>query len=438
MLGQVNADMVKNFAQYQAIIEVMSKQLAKVKQGQQGAKNDVSNLYLCHITAYFPLQGVIIPRYAISNYKVPLPEEYEAITRPAFSIIRSTVHFSLNSVVQGHSTYKNNLANKAPFIILDKLKPTQKQIVGGYIEDLFCIGHYKLSEETVVLVPEAKRNDEQTLADIKSLPPTVSINYFNGDAKSAVQEFLAAKGADYLDMSGIEQDPNAEVFFGRLGKNYISSQDLMRNIGATFCTHAFTSLCELEPFFSESLIFNFPPFLGSLVNKKLEDVKKGINMAVVTCFSSFNLSPAVKNYLVQYKDALNEVVTMFLTSNSFPELQRNWETQYKAVCSYDLQADLQKPVLDNAAAEKLDKLTGHSFKAYNLTRCLGRVDAVSLYKGEVKEGEAVAKQLSSTFNLKFTFQVDQDAPRIVLKGINLDFIVSKITSALAVQQAVTK
>lgn len=119
-------------------------------------------------------------------------ERKEKITKklPLSTQYRSTVHFTLNGLVQSHS--KGNFDNQN-FIIIDNLAHhlASNHILSFRAEDTYMNGDVSLSPQSVVLVRKDKY--EELLTQFPMLK-NYNIVLFEGDETKAVEMFLTTQG----------------------------------------------------------------------------------------------------------------------------------------------------------------------------------------------------------------------------------------------------
>lgn len=376
-------------------------------------EKDLDRLYLCHVTSFFPQEGVIIPR---KSYQLSLFEKYkilEEVVIKAFSTLRPTIHFSINSIAESHKEHGG--FDKNSFVILDKIQHAKRHIVGGYIEDLFVIGAYQLSSEATILVPKHYKENPLIQSKIRTLPEGVKISYYDKGIQEAVREWLKVNKAPYLETKGIADDPDVAVFVGRLGQKYVESAELMKFLGKKFCGHDITPMSRTEILLQSSVLMK-PPYLEVLATLSLEETVRLLGQLKQVMLNVFNLNADQKSFLNAYEQTLIKIVTLFSKSPTLKELEKNWEMESELIMNYDAKVNLSKPISYHTLSLNLSRATGLNFKPYFRTNCQTIVDAAcSVSSGNV--GNYV-DQLNKTFGNYFSHQSYGKNHYILVRQIN--------------------
>lgn len=411
-----------NFTETKKLLNEQSAQLAKEKDLEP--YETLNDLYLCHITEYFPVNGIIYPRLTLH-----LPSIFSQTLHDLFastvSVKRPTIHFTVNSVVETHNDYKASQVPKSPLIIIDSLLLAKEQIKGGYVEDLFCIGPYKLSNQASILIPESLKYNQKTLDNLQTLPPNVHVRYYTGHPKDAVKQFLESKNAHYLNTENIVYDADQPIFFGRLGKKLLSSEQLLSQMGAIFCSHDITILRMIERVWGQSYISK-PPYISAFENHTAEEVVDYLNHLMDYIPECFKLSASERLNFSKYRQALEEVVKMFCNAKSGQELHYHWEVIKDKVLSYDRPTNFRRPVEIQSTARRLRDITGLPFEAYYRVNTFSIVDAVCIVPNSQDQSHILQRLLASSAGIKFDILRDQDGLSITLRGINLSEVAQQV------------
>lgn len=170
---------------------LISTQTSLVEKNNLRLEQSIKNLYLCHATNFFPNKGMIYPRIT-SKFNIP-SSNLKMVTEETFAITRPTVHFSINSIVTEHKKYVEE--NNHRFIVIDKFENALDKICGGYLEDVFCIGPYRLSHKATILAPESCKTTLQE--KIKGMSKKIKITYYSGSEKEGLNQWLHIHHASY-------------------------------------------------------------------------------------------------------------------------------------------------------------------------------------------------------------------------------------------------
>lgn len=207
-------ELIRGFQGLPPIRQLITEQLQGIDPRQIYSREQIAALVaksrLVHITSHFPVNGRILAR---NRFKFPenrLDPRLGEIFRHSLSVIRSTVHFAPNGVVPEH---KEQLAI-APEQAIAIIQPTkQSRILGGYLEDIFCIGSVLLSEDSTIIVPTAFGDHPQTAKQLATLPKTISVIYRDKEEtiRAAVKRVLDRSGVENLSPISVT-DPTAPIF----------------------------------------------------------------------------------------------------------------------------------------------------------------------------------------------------------------------------------
>lgn len=296
---------ILNYKDLEAIKNLTSNQAKILKNSSN--HDSIQDLFVVHATSFFPEYGIINSRM---RFQIKLDEklkETEEIIKKLFSILRPTVHFSLNSIVSKHKDYIGT--NNQRFIVIDELKKAADSISGGYVEDLFCIGPYKLSNKATILIPESEKNEISTKEKIQKISKKINISYYKGDESAALKEWLKEKNASYLNP--VQKDENIPNLLGKLGKDqYISSESLMKKLGKTYCSHDITPTAQIENYIADSKIAHLKDFIISriILNPGVEKTKKIISEYIESTKKLFKLNKNQEIFINSYEKTVLLVI----------------------------------------------------------------------------------------------------------------------------------
>lgn len=413
----------KNYASIDCIKELTNSQLEKVKKENLEELISIENLYVCHPTSYFPDRGIIYPRTTFTGNNATTSEDLKKIqdfARQIFCICRSTVHFGINLLFSEHIDYK--ITDHQRFIIIDKLENAQNALSGGYIEDLFCIGPYTLSDQATILIPSSSR--DRVRDKIQKLSEKINCFYYEGEDKEAFNAWMNKKKINVLQP--VEEDPNIPNFIGILGKHhYLSSQLLMQTIKKTLCTHDITPMVQIEYYIKDSFC-NKPPYLNRLFSDKYEGVCQTLRSYIECIDQIYTLNQKQKDFIESYRKALFIAYNIFNSSKNMIQLEKIFNYYREAVVEYDKTFDLNYPV-NCPAALQLSEVIQKPFHSFRRERCEKVIDAAWQSDLSLEETLVLVKKLESKCNLEFSFQEHQGHYYIVLKNLHLKNRIDKIS-----------
>lgn len=411
---------LQDYSRVELVKNLMSQQAINIKHLKHIG---IEKLYLCHATNFFPKNGVIYPRlnFGFSERNAfELGEELSSSISTLFSIVRPTVHFTLNSTATLHKDHSG--FGSQPFIIIDPLMAST-QIAGGYIEDMFTFGPYILTNQATILAPKTKR--EHIQESIKTLPNQVKVIYYENYEES-IKQFFKDKNSDYLNTQGIIQSADEPVFYGKLGKEMVSSSTLLKWINRKFCTHDITYFSQIENMLSGNEVYNQPPFLSILHNPSwaiatIDSYLQGIK-------EHFIFTKEQEIYFDKYKSILMQIASLALKSATTEELINSVSINKDILKSYDHPISLNKMIPIQQGALLLSSFSGVKFNAYyRKSSHYGLVDAAYLLP-DTRSADDTLSQLRTTFQLNFILETHNNKAYIVLKDINLQEIGDVILS----------
>ena len=218
-----SADFISNYSTHPDAKQYLRPQIQTLKnKGFKKETDDFDNLYLVHVTNYFPDNGVIIPRG-----KLTCPEQnpiYKQIL-DIISILRPTIHFSVGHINSNINNYK--------FIIVDKFNATDHQIVGGYIEDLFTLGHYKLSKSAFILIDTSKEDlPQKQIEFLKSRG--IQFHYYSQNPEEALENALKERNAKILMVPTPSKSEPKFVCKIKGTHTYITSESLAKHFNIKY------------------------------------------------------------------------------------------------------------------------------------------------------------------------------------------------------------
>lgn len=410
------------FSKLPDFTEVNSKQVKKV--AGRKVDNSVNNLFLCHATPFFPKNGTILPRM---KFDMGVDHPLKTILERVFPILRPTVHFTVNSVVSNHRDYIAETNRR--FIVVDSFERAAESISGGYIEDVFCIGPYHLSNQAEVLIPESCRTDQTLQKEIAALKGRVKIVYYQGNEGEALAKWMKEKNASIL--TPVQKDPDAENFICTFGRDrYLSSVSLMEKAKKTFCSHAATPMAQIENLIGTSPVCDQAPFLQVLIGdaNSYESLSNRTKEYIQAIEKSFNLTENQKSFIRSYEKAVLLALKIFSKAENLDELHEEFNIYKELILQYDAKVDLNRRIDGQRPTQDLSKITGLPFVAYYRLNCKTVVDAGYPTGLSKKQSEELVRGLTKKTDLEFILEEHEDKFYIVLKRVNLPEVQSKLST----------
>lgn len=421
MLSAVDSSYyVLNFASIPEAKDLTNSQILKATQKGLEELKSIGNLYICHATSFFPENGILYPRGTLSGPLHPQLKEIQEMVRQLFCICRPTIHFSLNSLVSEHQGYEED--NQHRFIVIDKLENAQ-DLSGGYIEDLFCIGPYTLSNQATILVPSSCKNEYKE--KIQKLNRKINFYFYKGNEKNGFNTWMKERQISILHP--IEEDCESTNLLGIVGKqHYLSSQFLLQTINKTFCTHDITPMAQVEKFIRNQVVTIVPPFLNILIQNNYNDLCQKITDYVITFDQVYKINEKQKCFIHSYKKAVFLAFNIFNSSKNINQLKKIFNYYKEAVVQHEKTFNLSGPV-DCSSADELSKIVQLPFNPFRRENCQTVVDAVWQSELSSEETRELAIGLKLKYSLDFLVEENEGHHFIVLKDLHLKGIVSSIS-----------
>src|SRR5690242_18383953 len=94
----------KEYENNPIIAQLLKEQYNKVTKLCSHEETELTNLYICHATSFWPQDGIIHPRvnYDIEGPLWKIESEQKNFIKSSLSLVRPTIHFALNSLVEAH------------------------------------------------------------------------------------------------------------------------------------------------------------------------------------------------------------------------------------------------------------------------------------------------------------------------------------------------
>ncbi len=382
---------------------------------------DYSNLYLIHSTCYFPENGTIKTRLGYE-----LPDEIAGlkdVIEPIFSILRPTVHFTVNHVVEAHSDYRKKHDNS--YIIIEPFNQVADQVVGGYLEDVFSIGTYELTDQATILVPEALQHEPRTKENLANLSNNIKVIFYSGNAAKAtnlwLQENHASKITSFID------DPNMPQFIQKIDSDkYISSKSLMDSLGKNFVSHDLTPTAQIENSIAGRICTNKPPFIELIKQSGYRSACNLIKEYTQATRSVYKLTSSQVEFINLYEESILRALTIFNNSVSFDDLSLNFSFDSELIMQFDSKIALDRQIDNHQTAHELSEISKLPFVAYYRANCNTVVDAAFRLEPHHANHSQIAQILSLMLNLNFTISKQTKHTYVVLREVNNPVIARSI------------
>jgi hypothetical protein len=155
-----------------------------------------SKVFAVHATPILPKDGVMVAGARNISGRANWDDE-----PPSF---RPTIHFSLGEVVREH---RGGNWDEKPYAVVAPLKSLKEQLVNIYPNDTYILGNYRLTDESVLLVPRG--------TDTADLPEDVQVIEYNPQVglRMAVDQTIRDKNGWPIRMQpgGVEEGSVATI-----------------------------------------------------------------------------------------------------------------------------------------------------------------------------------------------------------------------------------
>lgn len=304
----------------------------------------IQRSYLVHITGFVPRHGKILARsrfgipsdgFSSCGQRPSFPSDLVPILEGAMSIVRPTVHFSLNGVAPEHREHRRE---GVEIVVMERAGDVSKEVSGGYLEDIFVLGSHTLAEGSIVIVPDSYKRDRELASQLATLPRTLRVvDRTQGEKiEMAVKRVLAMEGVEGLSPASVRDSSEPIfVFTASDSKKALLSTDYMQALKRPMCTHDITPMAQIERMLMGSPVLSGPPFLSSLL-PGYQETQRLIKEYISATSQAFpEMNEHQKDSLRAYESSLLLMLDMFNTSKSISELQRKWSADKARIQEYD-------------------------------------------------------------------------------------------------------
>ncbi|ETO13953.1 hypothetical protein RFI_23415 [Reticulomyxa filosa] len=276
-------------------------------------KTDKNGLYLCHMTSYFPQNGIIYPRHA--NFKIV----------------------------------------KDPIAIVIPFTSIQERILGGFIEDIIIFGPLSLPDNSIILIHENRKSSIQKYIDI--LPGNIEIEYFEGELENALKTLFERKNTEYLQVvEPIRTNSFGSAFCGRFGDQKITSHSFFASITRPLCLHFTTAFDTVEDIFMNKKGFD------SLNNAQIALFLRGLKTSISRTFSAEAIN---LKFLNKWENLITKARTIVkLASPTNIDYSSMWEKTEKEITEYDYYSREEPAIPPPPSLDLLRLFTNLPFKSY--------------------------------------------------------------------------
>lgn len=381
-----------------------------------------NDLYVCHISNFFPRNGILLPR---SNYEKSehMPDELHSFSKKMFCVMRSTVHFALNSVATGHELFKTD----KQFLVIDKFKSSKDQFIAGYAEDIFCLGSYKLSPEAVIIIPDFLKESNGIKSQINELNKKIQIIYYDTNVINAAKNWFQKNKIPFFNP--VSNDPDMTNYYHKIGKDqFTSSLHLMNITNKRFCTHDISPMRQIEILLADSIKVHLQPkFRISFLNSSYDEICNTFLSYSKSLLIKglFPLNSNQKYFIKSFEKTILLALQMLNEAKSVEVLKNSVERDEELFTHYDSEVDFNRKIEIQVTTNRLSELTMMSFMAYYRQGCQTIADAAVQV-----ENHFVAEKLQNIFEdrfkTSFTVEIHDETPYVILRGVNLAEVASCI------------
>lgn len=365
------------------------------------------------------LQEVLYDTYGSNRL---IPDDWDLILSP----FRNTVHFALNHMANAHGGHSG--WSEDSFVIVDKAVNSAHQFVGGYIEDQFTIGQYRLSKDAVVFVNNAKyKKDTKLQVEVLALPSYITVVFYDGHYRDAVSNWLKEsyipilqcqeylKGASAQDVMYVSHSTHKELF---------DSEVIDKHFNIRYTDHHITPMSSITGLLYDGRICTQKPFLVNIMeynniapDRNIRDEVKVINELIK---KMFKIPECNQDAFKMQCTAVYKVIDFLTTSKFQVELRSKIQINTSFLKYFDHFPDFSREVKDHYVTKCMQEYSGIEFKCFYQQSGKTLVDVVFQNdKLSSTQLENLAHKLSSIFNVEFFMQEQQEKEKyIVTKHVN--------------------
>lgn len=379
------------------------------------AKLSFEDLYVCHISNFFPRKGILLPR---SNYDKSehMPDELHSFSKKVLSVMRSTVHFTLNSVATDHEMYKTD----KQFLVIDKFKNSKDQFIAGYVEDIFCIGPYKLSHEAVIIIPDFLKESIAIKSQTNELNKKIQIIYYNTNIKNAATNWFQENKIPFF--RPVSNDADIVNYYHKIGEDqFTSSLHLMKITGKRLCTHDISPMRQIEILITDSIKVDIQPrFKISFIDFSYDEIRKTFlsYSKALLIKGLFPLNSNQKYFIKSFEKTILLALQILHEAKSIELLKKSVERDEELFTHYDSEVDFDRKIDNQATTKRLNELTLMPFIAHYRQGCNTIVDAACQVENHFV-AEKLQNNFENRFKTSFIVETHAEVPYVALKGINL-------------------
>lgn len=416
-----SCNFTENYSKIEAVQNWVNEQKLAVAHLKE-ANLSLDDLYVCHISNFFPRNGLLLPR---SNYEKSkhMPDELHSFGKKMFCVMRSTVHFALNSVALDH---KDFTANKQ-FLVIDKFKNSKDQFIAGYAEDIFCIGPYKLSKDAVIIIPEFLKESIGIKSQINELNKKIQIKYCDTNVKNAAKNWFKENEIPFF--KPVSSDADMPNYYHKIGEDqFTSSLHLMKIHNIRFCTHDISPMKQIEILVTDSIkVHLLPKFKISFINSSYEEICNTLSnySKALLVNGLFPLNSNQKYFIKSFEKTVLLALQILHEAKSIEWLKSNVERDEELFTHYDSEVDFNRKIESQVTTKYLSELTKLPFIAYHRQGCYTIADAALQVENHFV-AEKLDKIFENRFKTSFIVETHNGIPYVVLKGINLTDIANCI------------
>jgi len=413
---EFHKNFVMNFGDI--ILDCVSKQ--KNRLSNLSYYEGIDDLYVFHLTKFFPEKGYIFPRMNTVRQtpagEVKIGSSAVEMLNSYISLARPTIHFTLNHLVEAHSEYKSEHNQYKNIVVISPFNKAKNEIIGGYIEDLMMFGSYRIPDGSYILIPEGLNVDTSQISD------GITVFRYRGPVKDAVISFCNQFNIPIMDKSRIVDNPEVEpIFCAKINGKKIISDNLARSQGFLFSNHGDSIFDLIEKVLIKQLILvdAGTECFFELDNECSNSVKLFLNKA---CESIKNVyvGKVCINSLNLWKNSLISGFEFFALKNNDADIVDEWHNISLSVSEYDKLFLKNKLTYQSSACLDLKRATGLDFKLYSYGNEYDvMLNGICILDDKMaNKGQAFAIKLSESFKLPFLYTELSGRSCIVLRDIN--------------------
>lgn len=312
------------------------------------------------------------------------------------------------------------------FVIVDKTTNSAYQLVGGYIEDQFTIGQYRLSEDAVIFINKDKYDKSPELkTEVNALPASIKVVFYSGNYRDAVSNWLKINNIPVLQCQKYLSSSSEEMMYVSHSENkqLFDSEVVNKSLNLRYLDYHLTPMSSMTGLLYDGRLCTKKPFSVNLKeyndiapNRKVTDEIAVVNELIK---KMFRIPKCNQDAFKMQCTAVYKVIDFLVNSQYQVELLGKFRNNTAFLQYFDHFPDFTREVKEHYITACMTEYSGIKFQCFYQQSGSTLVDVV--FRNDKLSGkhlESFARKLSSVFNVEFFVQEQKAEKYIVTKHVN--------------------